>query len=76
MLREEVVDAVRQGQFHIYAVKTIDEGIEVLTGVEAGQRKGDATYSEGSINFLVNRRLTEMAEKLKAFYGPEKRRED
>lgn len=76
MLREEVVDAVRQGQFHIYAVKTIDEGIEVLTGVETGPRREDGTYPEGSINFLVNRRLTEMAEKLKAFYGPEKRRED
>ncbi len=67
MLREEVVEAVRQGQFHLYSVKTIDEGIEVLTAVEAGQIEEDGTYPEGSINFLVNKRLTEMAEKLKGF---------
>jgi predicted ATP-dependent protease len=71
MLREEVIEAVRQGQFHIYAVKTIDDGIEVLTGVEAGERKEDGAYPEGSINFLVNKRLTEMAGKLKGFYGAE-----
>ncbi len=70
MLREEVVDAVRRGQFHLYSVKTIDEGIEVLTGVEAGERRDDGTYPEGSINFLVNKQLTEMAEKLKGFQAP------
>jgi predicted ATP-dependent protease len=67
MLREEVVDAVAQGRFHIYAVKTIDEGIEVLTGVEAGQRREDGSYPEGSINYLVDKRLKEMAESLKSF---------
>jgi lon-related putative ATP-dependent protease len=75
MLREEVIEAVRRGQFHIYAVKTIDEGMEVLSGVEAGERKEDGTYPEGSINFLVNKRLTEMAGRLKGFYGAEERRE-
>jgi lon-related putative ATP-dependent protease len=74
MLREDVIEAVRRGQFHIYAVKTIDEGIEVLTGVEAGERKEDGTYPEGSINFLVNKRLTEMAGKLKGFYGAEEKK--
>jgi predicted ATP-dependent protease len=71
MLREEVIEAVRRGQFHIYAVKTIDDGIEVLTGVEAGERKEDGAYPEDSINFLVDKRLTEMAGKLKGFYGAE-----
>jgi len=66
---------VRRGQFHIYAVRTIDEGMEVLSGVEAGERKEDGTYPEGSINFLVNKRLTEMAGRLKGFYGAEERRE-
>ena len=75
MLQEEVIEAVRRGQFHIYAVKTIDEGMEVLSGVEAGERKEDGTYPEGSINFLVNKRLTEMAGRLKGFYGAEERRE-
>jgi len=55
MLQEEVVDAVAQGKFHIYAVNTIDEGIEVLTGVTAGQRGEDGSYPEGSINYLVDR---------------------
>ena len=75
MLQEEVIEAVRRGQFHIYAVRTIDEGMEVLSGVEAGERKEDGTYPEGSINFLVNKRLTEMAGRLKGFYGAEERRE-
>ncbi len=69
MLHDEVVGAVAQGRFHIYAVKTIDEGIEVLTGVEAGQRREDGTYPEGSINYLVDRRLRQMAEGLKSFYA-------
>ncbi|MDY6917467.1 MAG: AAA family ATPase [Chloroflexota bacterium] len=67
MLQEEVVDAVAQGQFHIYAVKTIDEGIEVLTGVQAGERGDDGSYPEGTVNHLVDKRLREMAEGLKSF---------
>lgn len=69
MLREEVVDAVAQGKFHIYAVNTIDEGMEVLTEAEAGQRGEDESYPIGSINYLVDRRLKEMAEGLKSFYA-------
>lgn len=73
MLREEVVEAVRGGQFHIYAAKTIDEGIEILTGVEAGEGREDGTYPEGTINFIVDRQLKGMAERLKGFYAEEKR---
>ena len=69
MLREEVVDAVAQGKFHIYAVNTIDEGMEMLTEAEAGQRGEDESYPIGSINYLVDRRLKEMAEGLKSFYA-------
>ena len=69
MLREEVVDAVAQGKFHIYAVNTIDEGIEVLTEAEVGQRGEDESYPIGSINYLVDRRLKEMADGLKSFYA-------
>jgi predicted ATP-dependent protease len=68
MLQEEVADAVTQGRFRIYAVNTIDEGIEVLTGVMAGQRGEDGSYPQGSINYLVDRRLKEMAQGLKFFY--------
>jgi len=67
MLKEEVVDAVREGRFHIYPVKTIDEGIEVLTGVKAGKRRPDRTFEEESVNYMVDRRLEEMAEKLREF---------
>lgn len=73
MLREEVVDAVRRGQFHIYAAKAIDEGIEILTSVPAGDRQKDGTYPEGTVNYLVDRRLKEMAERLKGFYAEEKK---
>jgi len=69
MLREDVVDAVTQGQFHIYAVRTVDEGIEVLTGVVAGERRPDGSYPEGSINYLMDERLSELAQGLKDFYG-------
>ncbi len=69
MLDEEVVDAVRQGKFHIYAVRTIDEGIEVLTGVKAGARLPDGGFESGSINDRVSRRLAEMAETLGRFAG-------
>jgi lon-related putative ATP-dependent protease len=67
MLKQEVVEAIREGRFHIYPVKTIGEGIEVLTGVKAGERRPDGTYEEGTINDLVQRRLTEMAELVKEY---------
>jgi predicted ATP-dependent protease len=74
MLREEVVEAVRQGQFRIYAVRTVDEGIEILTGAAAGERAADGSYPEGTVNYLIDQRLSELAEGLKGFYreaGPE-----
>ncbi|MBI2859889.1 MAG: AAA family ATPase [Chloroflexi bacterium] len=67
MLRQEVVDAVRDGKFHIYAVDAIDDGIEVITGVPAGQRQADGAYSEGTVNHAVDKQLKEMATRLKQF---------
>ncbi len=67
MLKEEVVEAVKAGKFHIYPVKTIDEGIEILTGVKAGMRLSDGTFEERTVNHSVDRRLKEMAEKLREF---------
>ena len=61
VLTAEVVEAVRDGKFHIYAISTIDEGIEVLTGVEAGDLNGDGEYPEGTVHHLVEQRLREMA---------------
>jgi len=67
MLKEEIVDAVKQGKFHIYSVKTIDEGIEVLTGVKTGERREDGTFENGTVNHKVDKRLKNMAEKLREF---------
>lgn len=67
MLKEEIVDAVKEGKFHVYSVKTIDEGIEILTGVKAGKRQEDGTFEKGTVNYKVDERLKEMAEKLKTF---------
>jgi len=64
MLREEVVEAVREGRFHIYAARTIDDGIEILMGAAAGERQPDGTYPEGAVHERVSRRLKVMAEKL------------
>jgi len=70
MLKEEIVDAVKAGQFHLYAVKTIDEGMEVLTGVKAGERREDGTFENGTVNHKVDTRLKNMAEKLREFQLP------
>jgi predicted ATP-dependent protease len=61
MLRDDVVDAVSRGRFHIYPVETIDQGIEMLTGVEAGSRGDDGSYPQGSVNQRVQQRLKDMA---------------
>jgi len=67
MLKEEIVEAVKSGKFHIYSVKTIDEGIEILTDVKAGERRKDGTFESGTVNYGVDKRLKEMAEKLREF---------
>jgi len=64
MLRYDVIDAVKAGQFHIYAVTSVDEGIELLTGIPAGARV-DGSYPEGTIHHLVEKRLKEFAAGLK-----------
>ncbi|MEW5950038.1 MAG: ATP-binding protein [Thermodesulfobacteriota bacterium] len=70
MLREDVLKVIEEGQFHIYAVRTIDEGIEILTGVPAGERQPDGAYPDGTVNYLVDKRLRELAAGLKEFYAP------
>lgn len=64
MLKDEVISAVEEGVFKIYAVSTIDEGIEVLTGIPSG-RKIDGGFTEGSVFDLANRKLQGFAEALK-----------
>ena len=67
MLKDEVIEAVEQGTFHIWSVETIDDGIEILTGKKAGRRKKDGTYTAGSINDLVDSRLRSLTEKWMEF---------
>jgi predicted ATP-dependent protease len=67
MLRKDVVEAVAKNEFHIYPVSTIDQGIEILTGVKAGERKEDGTYDEGSVNYLVDQKLLELANRMREF---------
>lgn len=69
MLKEEVVEAVKAGKFNVYSVRTIDEGIEVLTGTKAGQLRADGTLEEGTVNYLVDKQLRGMAEKLREYPG-------
>jgi predicted ATP-dependent protease len=63
MLRADVVKAVEDEKFYIYAVQSIDEGIEVLTGVAAGTRNAAGKFPAGSINALVEEKLTHFAER-------------
>lgn len=67
MLKKEVVDAVKTGKFHIYTVRTIEEGIEILTGVPAGKQLQDGTFEKDSIYDRVDKRLREMAETTRRF---------
>lgn len=66
-LRDNVIEAVRKGVFHIYPTETIEEGIEHLTGVEAGKLMPDGMYPADTIYGKVDRRLRQMAETLRSF---------
>lgn len=68
-LNDEIIDAVRNGKFSIWAVSNIDEGIEILTGIPAGKKNKSGKFSKGSINYLVY-------EKLKKYYESGKNKKD
>jgi predicted ATP-dependent protease len=74
MLRRDVVQAVAEGKFNIYPVETIDQGIELLTGVPAGEKDPEGKYPPDSIHGRVHQRLAELAEK--AADGQAGRQED
>ncbi len=71
MLRHDVLEATEKGKFHIYAVSHVDEGIEVLTGMPAGERNENGEYPEGTINQKVEERLKLFARSAKEFLQPE-----
>ncbi|MEE8185853.1 MAG: ATP-binding protein [Thermodesulfobacteriota bacterium] len=72
MLKKEVIEAVKEGKFHVYPIGYIDEGLEILTGMPAGEKQKDGTYPEGTVNHLTAKKLKELAKTLKAF-GKEKK---
>ncbi len=65
MLRSDVVDAVRAGRFHVYAVRTIDQGIELLTGMPSGRRLRSGRFTRGSVHAAVDAALREFHERLR-----------
>lgn len=75
MLRAEVVAAAQAGRFHVWAVRTIDEGLEILTGVRAGARQPDGAWEAGTVNDRADRRLRDYAARLQAFSRPVERGE-
>ncbi|MFM2106015.1 MAG: hypothetical protein RL338_1047 [Chloroflexota bacterium] len=70
VLRRDVVDACEAGRFRIHAVATVDEALELLTGVAAGSRDESGRYPEGTVNGLVEARLAELAESARQFAAP------
>jgi lon-related putative ATP-dependent protease len=67
MLRNEVIDAVRRGEFHIWPIKTLDEGLALLSDLNPGQPDEKGNYPKGSFNALVNQRLEELAQAVQQF---------
>jgi lon-related putative ATP-dependent protease len=67
MLKQEVIDAVKEGRFHVWPIRTIEDGIEILTGMDAGELQPDGTYPEGTVFQKADKRLVELAEIVKKF---------
>ena len=72
MLKEELLEAVEKGRFSIYAVKTIDEGISILTGIEAGEADDKGNFPSASVNGKIVKRLQELSEKAREFSHPKR----
>ncbi len=70
MLRADVIEAVAAGKFHVYPVTSVDEGIELLTDVAAGEVEADGKYPEGTVNAQVEARLTALAARAREYTAP------
>lgn len=70
MLRADVVQAVAEGHFHVHAIESVDQGLELLTGVPAGARGADGTFPAGTVHGRVEERLKAFARKARAFRAP------
>lgn len=76
MLKQEVVNAVKDGSFSIYPIEKVEEGLEILTGMPAGQIQEDGTYPEGTVNYLIMKRLEEISEALEKKKEKEEEKEE
>lgn len=65
MLSQEIVDAVEAGTFHVYAIKNVDQGIELLMKTKAGKRNKNGTFEKGSIHYLADKKLSDLATPIK-----------
>ena len=76
MLRHDVVDAVKEGKFHVYPVHTIDEGIEILTGVKAGKKLEDGSFEKDTLNTIVDDELQRLAKSWRTFSSNEEKKKE
>jgi predicted ATP-dependent protease len=76
MLREDVREAVAAGEFHVYPVSHVDEGIQILTGVPAGEAGEEGEYPEGTINARIVERLEQVAKKARNYGRPPREAEE
>jgi predicted ATP-dependent protease len=76
MIKKELVDAMKEGKFTIYPMDRVEEGLEILTGMPAGALTEDGTYPEGTVNYLIVKRLTEISEAMKEKKEEEKEKEE
>jgi hypothetical protein len=67
MLRADVVEAAEKGLFHVWPIATVDEAVELLTGLPAGERDASGRYPEGSVNRRVDDRIGAFAERARNF---------
>ncbi len=75
MLRRDVIEAVENGQFHVYPIASVDEAIELLTGVPAGEPDEEGRFPSGSVNERVDTRLRLLAETRREFGRTDKEKE-
>jgi predicted ATP-dependent protease len=67
VVKQEVIDAVKDGQFHIYPVEEVDQALEIFLGTPAGEPDGNGEYPESTVNALVMKRLEDLAEEMRRF---------
>jgi ATP-dependent Lon protease len=68
MLKREVIEAVKEGKFHIYPIQEVDESLEILTGVSAGKLQEDGTYPQETVHYQVQQHLDEMVKAVQKHY--------